>query len=233
MQPKFWRSQKNVLVLVSFAKNCGSGIDLRHIHFGQDKTKSVLFVTYHKLWHAKSLNIVYNGIEIKQHSKVKYLGYILYESLSGKSTAFNVIDNKVNSRFRFLHWQDRFLAPHLHTFMYCTDTTSFWLCLLRLRLQVTQNKCMRFCLQLEKMSRICAKDFLELKWLNVYDRYLQFIVSDIFKFYNNQCPDYFNEVIWPVYNSLSTDGPLSVMLLFFYVALFPYCTITMLHFFVQ
>ena len=55
-----------------------------------------------------------------------------------------------------------------------------------------QKKCMRFCLQLEKMSRICVNEFLELNWLNVHDRYLQFIFSDIFKFYNNQCADYFN-----------------------------------------
>ena len=40
------------------------------------------------------------------------------------------------------------------------------------------------------MSRICVNEFLELNWLNAHDRYLQFIVSDIFKFYNNQCPDY-------------------------------------------
>ena len=56
---------------------------------------------------------------------------------------------------------------------------------------------MRFCLQLE-MSRICAIDFLELNWLNVHDRYLQLIVSDILKFYNNQCRDYFKEVFCPV-----------------------------------
>ena len=56
---------------------------------------------------------------------------------------------------------------------------------------------MRFWLQPEKMSRICAKEFLELNWLNVHDRYLEFIVSDIFKFCNNQCPDYFNEVFCP------------------------------------
>ena len=35
------------------------------IHFGQDKTKSILFGTEHKLRNAKSLNIVYSGIEIK------------------------------------------------------------------------------------------------------------------------------------------------------------------------
>ena len=48
------------------------------------------------------------------------------------------------------------------------------------------------------MSRICAKQFLELNWLHIYDRYLQFIVSDIFKSYNSQCPDYFNEAFCPV-----------------------------------
>ena len=34
-------------------------------HFGQDKTKWILFGTKHKLWNTKSLNIVYNGTEIK------------------------------------------------------------------------------------------------------------------------------------------------------------------------
>ena len=60
---------------------------------------------------------------------------------------------------------------------------------------------MRFCLQLDKMSRICVKEFLESNWFNVHDRYLHFIVSDIFKFYNNQCPDYFNEVFHPADNN--------------------------------
>ena len=48
------------------------------------------------------------------------------------------------------------------------------------------------------MSRIYVNEFLELNWLNVHDRYLQFIVFDIFKFSNNQCPDYFNEVFCSV-----------------------------------
>ena len=77
------------------------------IHFGQDKTKSISFGTKHKLRSAKSLNIVYNGIEIKQHAKVKYLGCILDESLSGESMALNVID-KINSRLKFLHRQNHF-----------------------------------------------------------------------------------------------------------------------------
>ena len=39
--------------------------DKLSIHFGQDKTKSILFSTKHKLRNARYLNIVYNGIEIK------------------------------------------------------------------------------------------------------------------------------------------------------------------------
>ena len=51
------------------------------------------------------------------------------------------------------------------------------------------------------MSRIGVNEFLELNWVNVHDKYLQFIVSDIFKFYNNQYPDYFTEVFCPVDNN--------------------------------
>ena len=79
------------------------------IHFG----KSILFGTKHKLQNVKSSNIVYNDIEIKQHANVKYLRCILDESLSGKSMALNVTD-KINSRLKFLHRQNRFLTPPLH-----------------------------------------------------------------------------------------------------------------------
>ena len=79
------------------------------INFGKDKSKSILFGAKHKLRNAKSLNIAYNGIEIKQHSRVKYVGCILDESLS-ESMGFNVTD-KVNSRLKFPHRQNRFLAP--------------------------------------------------------------------------------------------------------------------------
>ena len=181
------------------------------IHFGQGKTKSMSFGTKHKLWNAKFLNIVYNGIEIKQHAKVKYLGCILDESLSVESIALNVID-KINSHLKFLHWQNCFLTPSLRRLLCnaliqplfdyaCTAWFPNLSKKLRLRLQATQNKCIRFCLQLDKMSRICVNEFLELNWLNVHDRYLKFIVSDIFKFYNNQCPDYFNDIFCAVDNN--------------------------------
>ena len=78
------------------------------VHFSQDKTKSISFGTKHKLRNAKALSIVYNGIEIKQFEKVKYLVCVLDQSLSGDLMALNVID-KVNLRLKFLRRQNRFL----------------------------------------------------------------------------------------------------------------------------
>ena len=130
------------------------GVVTYSIHFEQGKTKSILFGGKHKLRNAKSFNIVYNGIEIKQHSKVKYLGCILGESLSGETMALNVID-KINSRLKFLYRQNRFLALYLDFFV-MHWYNSFLLCLhnlvtksfkeTKINTQATQNKCIRFCL---------------------------------------------------------------------------------------
>ena len=78
------------------------------IHFGEDKTKSILFSSKRKIKKASPLNIQYKDIKIKQYSKVTYLGCILDETLSGESMAIHVI-NKVNSRLRFLYRQNKFL----------------------------------------------------------------------------------------------------------------------------
>ena len=56
-------------------------------------------------------------IEIKEHTKVKYLGRILDESFPGESMALRVID-KVNSRLRLLHRHNHFLAPPLRRLLH-------------------------------------------------------------------------------------------------------------------
>ena len=178
------------------------------VHFGQDKTKSILSGTKHKFRNAKALNIVYNGIEIKQYEKVEYLRCVLDLSLSGASVALNIID-KVNSHLKFLQRQNQFLTPPLHRFLcnaliqplfdyVCTAWFSNLSKRLKLRRQVSQNQCIRFCLQFDKRSKIRIKEFLQINWLNIHDSYLQFIVSDIFKFQNDQCPSYFDEFFCPV-----------------------------------
>ena len=67
------------------------------IHFGEDKTKSILFASKRKIKKLQKLEIIYNNIRIKQHSWVTYLGCILKETMSGESMVNKVI-GKVNAR---------------------------------------------------------------------------------------------------------------------------------------
>ena len=70
------------------------------IHFGDDKTKSILFATKFKIKKVRKLNIKYGDIQIKQHSKVTYLGCMLDETMSGETMALSVI-NKINNKLKF------------------------------------------------------------------------------------------------------------------------------------
>ena len=65
---------------------------------------------------------------------------------------------------------------------------------LKKKLQVMQNKCIRFCLQLDKMSTISHKEFKDLNWLPAFNRFEQCVVSILFKFINGNWPHYLNEV---------------------------------------
>ena len=84
------------------------------------------------------LNIVQNGIEIKQYGKVKYLGFVLDQSLSGESMALNVID-KVNSRLKFLQRQNRFLTPPLHRLLCNALLQPLFIMLAQLGFQISQK----------------------------------------------------------------------------------------------
>ena len=97
-----------------FASICNWFVDNKlSIHFGEDKTKSILFSCKRKIKQLQNLEIIYNNIRIKQHSRVTYLGCILKETVSGESMAHKVI-SKVNVRLKFLHWKNKYLTPNLH-----------------------------------------------------------------------------------------------------------------------
>ena len=57
----------------------------------EERTKCILFGSKLKLKNAGKLNIMYNGIEIKQYSKVTYLGCLLDETMSGESMTLKTI----------------------------------------------------------------------------------------------------------------------------------------------
>ena len=77
------------------------------IHFGEDKTKSILIASKHKINSAKKLNIKYKNIKIKQHSQVTYLGCVLDETLYGEPMALKAL-NKINGKLKFVYLKINF-----------------------------------------------------------------------------------------------------------------------------
>ena len=175
--------------------------------FGKNKTKSILFATKLKMKKVRKLNIKYGDIQIKQHSKVKYLGCMPDETMALSVTG------KIN-KLKFTYWKNKFLTPTLRqlpcnaliqpNFNYAS---SAWYSKLTKNLENTiqtfQNKCKRFCLQLDKITHIYYKESETLNWLPMTERFNQFINSFVFKYINDQCPNYLNEVFQTIYGKFS------------------------------
>ena len=68
---------------------------------------------------------------------------------------------------------------------------------LRSKLQILQNKCIRFCLNLNNRTHIGRNEFEQISWMPVNDRFKQIINSISFKFCNNTSPPYMNDVFKP------------------------------------
>ena len=85
----------------NFSNICDWFVDNKlSIHFGEDKTKCILFGTKQKLNKTGSRTIRHGTIQIKQSHTVNYLGYALDENLSGETMALKVI-SKIKCRLRF------------------------------------------------------------------------------------------------------------------------------------
>ena len=103
--------------------------------------------------------------------------------MSGESMANKVI-SKVNAKLKFLHQKNKYFTPNLHRLLCnaliqpqfdyaCSAWYSNISKKLRNRIQTLQNKCIRFCLQLDKMSRISQKELETINWFPIKERYNQ------------------------------------------------------------
>ena len=89
-------TEKKQQLTKDFSNICDWFVDNKlSIHFGEDKTKSILFSSKRNLKLVEELDIRYKEIKIKQHKHVNYLGCVLDETMSGETMALIVIE-KIN-----------------------------------------------------------------------------------------------------------------------------------------
>ena len=134
----------------------------------------------------------------------KIFKFMLDETMSAETVALSTI-NKSNKKLKLLCRKNRFLTPTLrqllcnaliqpHFDYTCSASYSNLTEKFKSRIQTSQNKCIRFCLQLDKMTLISQKEFATLNWSPVAERFNHRSNPIIFKYINNQCPNYLNEV---------------------------------------
>ena len=173
------------------------------IHFGEDKTKSIVFGSKRRLKHIDKLDITRGNIKVSQQNKVTYLGCILDDSLTGESMALRVL-KKVNGRLSFLYRKQSFLSYKLRR-MLCNAliqphfdyACSAWYPNLTKNLtkkiQISQNKCIRFCLGLDNRTHIGVNEFKTINWLPVQNRYEQSVAMNAYKFCKKMGPAYLSD----------------------------------------
>ena len=109
--------------------------------------------------------------------------------------------NKTNIKLKFLYRKKRFLSPKLRR-MLCNALIQphfDYACpalypnlteRAKKKIQIIQNKRIRFCLRLDKMHHMSKEDFRLINWLLTSKRIDQCINTIPFKFANNTCHFY-------------------------------------------
>ena len=134
----------------------------------RDKTKGI------------ELNITYDNNRIKQYNALEYFGCCLDSNLSRESMAMKSL-RKINTKLRFLYRQNEFLNPKLRRLQcnYIIQTHFEYACIswyplvsqkMRKKIQVTENKCIRFCSKLNSRQHTEPKEFKEINWLATKER---------------------------------------------------------------
>ena len=114
------------------------------------------------------------------------------------------IVQKANARLKFLYRKQKFLNLHSKKLLVMSliqchfdYACSFWYPglskFLRERLQVTQNKMVRFVLTLDPKSHVGSEEFKSLGWLPVSKRVDQVILNHIFRIRSGTSPEYMGE----------------------------------------
>ena len=137
---------------------------------------------------------------IKSTNKVKYLGVIIDNSLSGDSAVDSIV-KKVNCRLKFLYRQARFLdvkckmslcsaLVQCHLDYACSAWYSGLSKLLKHRLQVCQNKMVRFILDMSPRDSINYNVLSSIQIWNIEDRVKQLRLNHVYNIFNDRAPSY-------------------------------------------
>lgn len=176
------------------------------LHLG--KTECMLFGSKRKLKKVQEFKVICNGHTIESTNSVKYLGLNIDNLLSGELVVNSII-SKVNARLKFLYRQSsclsvksrKSLCSALILCHFDYSCSSWYASLnkgLKRKLQIAQNKIIRFINRLGPRTRITSDVLTELNLLNVDSRVKQLRLNHVHKIFYNSCPPYLKQNFLPL-----------------------------------
>ena len=173
------------------------------LHLG--KTQSILFGSKKRISKCSELHVTCNGSVIGSESEVTYLGAILDQTLSGASTARSIITKSTN-KLKFLYRNARSLdskskAVLTSALIQChfDYASAIWYSGLtqtfKTKLQIVQNKIIRFILDLPARSHVGYVEFSKAKMFPVHKRVEQLKMNHMFNIIHGNSPAYLKEDI--------------------------------------
>ena len=176
------------------------------LHLG--KTECILFGSKRKFKKIKEFKAKCNDHVIEHTTSVKYLGLNIDNLLSGDLIAKNIL-SKVNARLKFMYRHSSSLSSRTRKNL-CSAlilchfdyTCSSWYAGLtkdlKKKLQIAQNKVIRFINFLGPRTRITADIFADSNLLNVETRVKQLRLNHVHKIVYSLCPTYMKENFVPL-----------------------------------
>ena len=158
------------------------------MHVG--KTEAILFGTKRKLRKVSSFEVKCDNETIKNVNSVKYLGIQIDEDLAGESIVKEIV-KKANTRLKFLYRCKDLLNFESRKTL-CTAliqchfdyACSSWFpginTTLMKKLQIMQNKIIRFILNMKCRDSIRNKELLKAGYLDVSNRVKQMKMNHVF-----------------------------------------------------
>ena len=164
------------------------------------KCESILFASKRKINQIPSFSIKFNNIDIVGKSSLKYLGSIIENDLSGKESVDNII-KKANGRLKFLYRHKNVLSRETRKILSMALVQSHidYACMswyfnltdvLQSKLQVLQNKMIRFILGLGNREHVGRREFSRINCTNIENRVKQLGLNIVHKIFYIKKPEY-------------------------------------------
>ena len=180
--------------------NCHRWLTNNRLSMHMGKTEAIILCSKRKKHLLRNVNIECEGHTITPTDEVKYLGLMIDNTLSGEATVDHIL-KKCMARLKFLYRNaealnlaSRKLLVSAIIQCHFDYAVSAWFWGLtkgaQKKLQIAQNKIVRFILNLEPRSHVGQSELDRAGMLNIRDRAKQLMLNHMYNIYHHIAPNY-------------------------------------------